>query len=230
MQSLQTVILSDVEWTPQNGFLTAAQKLQRKTILNHFKAEIDVRNRCAGLRSYAHLRAANDRLRDVLTTPGNLRTEDLSVTLLQPSSFRSSQQYRSFPVHSFFLRGFTFLVSRNMPPPLSFLAPLSLFFSLGSKTMQHGVCRSSQKFIAPQWALFFPIMNRHGMTEEGWTPTVVARRLSRGWQRRRRRVFSSSAARARSLSAAPAVRRPPRASESYLAPPPYCRRRSRSRW
>lgn len=46
MQSLQTVILSDVEWTPQNGFLTAAQKLQRKTILNHFKAEIDVRNRC----------------------------------------------------------------------------------------------------------------------------------------------------------------------------------------
>ena len=43
MQSLQTVILSDVEWTPQNGFLTAAQKLQRKTILNHFKAEIDVR-------------------------------------------------------------------------------------------------------------------------------------------------------------------------------------------
>ncbi|KAG0660768.1 long-chain fatty acid-CoA ligase [Rhodotorula mucilaginosa] len=41
LESLQTVILSDVEWTPQNGFLTAAQKLQRKTILNHFKAEID---------------------------------------------------------------------------------------------------------------------------------------------------------------------------------------------
>ncbi|POY75016.1 hypothetical protein BMF94_1992 [Rhodotorula taiwanensis] len=40
LQTLQTVILSDFEWTPQNGFLTAAQKLQRKTILQHFKDDI----------------------------------------------------------------------------------------------------------------------------------------------------------------------------------------------
>ncbi|GAA5982741.1 hypothetical protein JCM10908_006767 [Rhodotorula pacifica] len=44
LETLQTVILSDFEWTPQNGFLTAAQKLQRKTILNHFKEEVGVRS------------------------------------------------------------------------------------------------------------------------------------------------------------------------------------------
>ncbi|GAA5871399.1 hypothetical protein JCM3774_005588 [Rhodotorula dairenensis] len=41
LETLQTVILSDVEWTPQNGFLTPAQKLQRKTILQHFKEDVD---------------------------------------------------------------------------------------------------------------------------------------------------------------------------------------------
>lgn len=43
-QTLQTVILSEIEWTPQNGFLTAAQKLQRKTILQHFQDDIRVRS------------------------------------------------------------------------------------------------------------------------------------------------------------------------------------------
>ncbi|BGP58476.1 hypothetical protein JCM8202_003605 [Rhodotorula sphaerocarpa] len=40
LETLQTVILSEIEWTPQNGFLTAAQKLQRKTILQHFQDDI----------------------------------------------------------------------------------------------------------------------------------------------------------------------------------------------
>jgi len=39
-QTLQCVILSPEEWTPQNGFLTAAQKLQRKVILKEFEEEI----------------------------------------------------------------------------------------------------------------------------------------------------------------------------------------------
>ncbi|KAJ3017646.1 UNVERIFIED_CONTAM: long-chain fatty acid-CoA ligase [Siphonaria sp. JEL0065] len=34
------VVLSHEEWTPQNGLLTAAMKLQRKDILNKFKSEI----------------------------------------------------------------------------------------------------------------------------------------------------------------------------------------------
>lgn len=50
-QTLQTVILSEIEWTPQNGFLTAAQKLQRKTILQHFQDDIRVRSP----RSLSHL-------------------------------------------------------------------------------------------------------------------------------------------------------------------------------
>ncbi|GAA5884097.1 hypothetical protein JCM6882_002138 [Rhodosporidiobolus microsporus] len=40
LEQLQTVLLSPEEWTPQNGFLTAAQKLQRKIIVEHFKDEI----------------------------------------------------------------------------------------------------------------------------------------------------------------------------------------------
>ncbi|KKK18091.1 hypothetical protein P175DRAFT_0503261 [Aspergillus ochraceoroseus IBT 24754] len=35
------VVLSDEEWTPQNGYTTAAQKLQRKKIIDHFKKDID---------------------------------------------------------------------------------------------------------------------------------------------------------------------------------------------
>ncbi|GAA6057343.1 hypothetical protein JCM3770_001102 [Rhodotorula araucariae] len=40
LETLQTVILADDEWTPQNGFLTAAQKLQRKVIIEHFEGDI----------------------------------------------------------------------------------------------------------------------------------------------------------------------------------------------
>ncbi|GAA5879725.1 hypothetical protein JCM1840_006838 [Sporobolomyces johnsonii] len=43
LETLQTVVLASDEWTPQNGFLTAAQKLQRKTILKEFEDEIKVR-------------------------------------------------------------------------------------------------------------------------------------------------------------------------------------------
>jgi long-chain acyl-CoA synthetase len=43
LETLQTVVLTDVEWTPQNEMLTAAQKLNRKVILKKHKKEIDVR-------------------------------------------------------------------------------------------------------------------------------------------------------------------------------------------
>lgn len=35
------VVLSDEEWTPQNGLLTAAQKLQRKKLVDKYRKEID---------------------------------------------------------------------------------------------------------------------------------------------------------------------------------------------
>ncbi|GAB1209803.1 hypothetical protein APSETT445_008584 [Aspergillus pseudonomiae] len=35
------VVLSDEEWTPHNGYMTAAQKLQRKKIVGHFQEDID---------------------------------------------------------------------------------------------------------------------------------------------------------------------------------------------
>nr|BBE10601.1 long-chain acyl-CoA synthetase [Rhodotorula toruloides] len=41
LETLQTLVLSDEEWTPQNGMLTAAQKLNRKTIVQKYKKEID---------------------------------------------------------------------------------------------------------------------------------------------------------------------------------------------
>ncbi|GAA5857026.1 hypothetical protein JCM3766R1_000266 [Sporobolomyces carnicolor] len=40
IETLQCVVLAPEEWTPQNGFLTAAQKLQRKVILKEFEEEI----------------------------------------------------------------------------------------------------------------------------------------------------------------------------------------------
>lgn len=40
MEMLQAVILTAEEWTPENGFVTAAQKLQRKKIADAFSAEI----------------------------------------------------------------------------------------------------------------------------------------------------------------------------------------------
>lgn len=41
IELLQGIVVSKVEWTPQNGFLTSAQKLERKKILKDNKKEID---------------------------------------------------------------------------------------------------------------------------------------------------------------------------------------------
>lgn len=40
MELLQSVVLDPEEWTPQNGMLTAAQKLQRKAILKKHEAAV----------------------------------------------------------------------------------------------------------------------------------------------------------------------------------------------
>lgn len=41
IELLQNVVLIDGEWTPQNGFVTSAQKLQRKKILEAYKTKVD---------------------------------------------------------------------------------------------------------------------------------------------------------------------------------------------
>ncbi|KAJ5105557.1 hypothetical protein NUU61_002904 [Penicillium alfredii] len=41
IEIINGVVLSDEEWTPQNGYMTAAQKLQRKKIVNKYKSDID---------------------------------------------------------------------------------------------------------------------------------------------------------------------------------------------
>ncbi|CAI5756217.1 unnamed protein product [Candida verbasci] len=41
IELLQNVVLLDEEWTPQNGFVTSAQKLQRRKILNSCKKQVD---------------------------------------------------------------------------------------------------------------------------------------------------------------------------------------------
>lgn len=41
LETLQCVVLSDEEWTPHSGLLTAAQKLNRKAITQKYKKEID---------------------------------------------------------------------------------------------------------------------------------------------------------------------------------------------
>lgn len=41
IELIQNVVLIDDEWTPQNGFVTSAQKLQRKKILEAYKTQID---------------------------------------------------------------------------------------------------------------------------------------------------------------------------------------------
>ncbi len=126
-QTLQTVILSEVEWTPQNGFLTAAQKLQRKTILNHFKAEIDVRflSLVLFLCTSSSCECLLTRCADGFRPPYRKSTRKTSSN--QP--VHSGQQYRSFPVHSFRSR-VTFLVfSQRLLPYYSWHLPLS-FMSL----------------------------------------------------------------------------------------------------
>ncbi|KAF4215348.1 hypothetical protein CNMCM8980_006797 [Aspergillus fumigatiaffinis] len=52
IEIINGVVLSDEEWTPQNGYMTAAQKLQRKKIINKFRADID---RAYGKYSYRSL-------------------------------------------------------------------------------------------------------------------------------------------------------------------------------
>jgi long-chain acyl-CoA synthetase len=42
MEMLQAVILTNEEWTPENGLLTAAHKLQRKNISDAFAKEMKV--------------------------------------------------------------------------------------------------------------------------------------------------------------------------------------------
>ncbi|KAI1174595.1 hypothetical protein F4777DRAFT_375715 [Nemania sp. FL0916] len=41
IEIIEGVALSDEEWTPQNGLVTAAQKLNRKGILNKYKEQVD---------------------------------------------------------------------------------------------------------------------------------------------------------------------------------------------
>ncbi|KAJ5569784.1 Long-chain-fatty-acid--CoA ligase 1 [Penicillium hispanicum] len=41
IEIINGVVLSDEEWTPQNGYMTAAQKLQRKKITSKYQADID---------------------------------------------------------------------------------------------------------------------------------------------------------------------------------------------
>lgn len=43
IEILQAVILTPDEWTPENGLVTAAQKIQRKKIADVFDTEIQVR-------------------------------------------------------------------------------------------------------------------------------------------------------------------------------------------
>lgn len=41
IELIEGVVLADEEWTPQNGFVTSAQKLVRKKILDRYKKEVD---------------------------------------------------------------------------------------------------------------------------------------------------------------------------------------------
>ncbi|RDW90666.1 long-chain fatty acid-CoA ligase FAA1 [Aspergillus mulundensis] len=41
IEIINGVVLSDEEWTPQNGYMTAAQKLQRKKIVSRYQQDID---------------------------------------------------------------------------------------------------------------------------------------------------------------------------------------------
>ncbi|KAL1996393.1 hypothetical protein VTN49DRAFT_158 [Thermomyces lanuginosus] len=41
IEIIDGVVLAEEEWNPQNGFTTAAQKLQRKKIVNKYRADID---------------------------------------------------------------------------------------------------------------------------------------------------------------------------------------------
>lgn len=40
-EQISDIVISEIEWTPQNGFLTSAQKLQRKKIVESVKKDLD---------------------------------------------------------------------------------------------------------------------------------------------------------------------------------------------
>lgn len=42
MELLQAVVLTADEWTPESGLVTAAQKVQRKKVAQHYEKEIKV--------------------------------------------------------------------------------------------------------------------------------------------------------------------------------------------
>lgn len=41
IEIIEGVVLADEEWTPQNGLVTSAQKLNRKAILEKYKKEVE---------------------------------------------------------------------------------------------------------------------------------------------------------------------------------------------
>jgi long-chain acyl-CoA synthetase len=41
IEIIEGVVLADEEWTPHNGLVTSAQKLNRRQILNKYKKEVD---------------------------------------------------------------------------------------------------------------------------------------------------------------------------------------------
>lgn len=41
IEVIDGVVITDEEWTPQNGLVTPAQKLQRKLILDRYRTEVE---------------------------------------------------------------------------------------------------------------------------------------------------------------------------------------------
>ena len=68
IEMLQAVVLTEIEWTPESGLVTAAHKLQRKKIAQKYDAEILVRfffrsrlcRACRVASSFARARAYGD--------------------------------------------------------------------------------------------------------------------------------------------------------------------------
>jgi len=59
---LQAVVLTHEEWTPENGLVTAAQKIQRAKIAKTFRSEIDVSPPSIHESPYQDLTAIDHRL------------------------------------------------------------------------------------------------------------------------------------------------------------------------
>jgi long-chain acyl-CoA synthetase len=41
VELVENVIITEDQWTPQNGLVTSAQKLNRRAVVKQFKAEIE---------------------------------------------------------------------------------------------------------------------------------------------------------------------------------------------